>query len=235
MFISFFAVSGCQSKEEIYKDQLNLVDKGEYVKATEYFDSENKMDLLIKKGFELIDNKKTNEAVLLFYQIKDKNSIYQPLWIYAMAVDSLKDNDYIKTLYYANNIGDYSDYGADRINADKKKLIIEYTPKAKAQEEKEETERNLAILKAKEEELKRKEEERLQAIENKKLLETEKARKKSEGVRIGMTKQDVLDSSWGRPNHINTTTTAFGTREQWVYDGYNYLYFKDGILTTIQN
>lgn len=50
-----------------------------------------------------------------------------------------------------------------------------------------------------------------------------------------MTKQDVLDSSWGAPKKINTTTTQYGVHEQWVYGGGNYLYFDDGILTSIQN
>lgn len=61
-----------------------------------------------------------------------------------------------------------------------------------------------------------------------------KAAKKKEGVRIGMSERDALDSSWGRPEHINTTTTANGTSSQWVY-GYNYLYFTNGVLTSIQN
>lgn len=63
----------------------------------------------------------------------------------------------------------------------------------------------------------------------------EKAKRKKEGVSIGMTKQEVLDSSWGRPQKINTTTTAAGTREQWVYGNGGYLYFRDNQLTTIQN
>lgn len=51
-----------------------------------------------------------------------------------------------------------------------------------------------------------------------------------------MTKEDVLQSSWGRPESINTTTTSNGTREQWVYRGLrNYLYFENGVLTAIQN
>lgn len=40
--------------------------------------------------------------------------------------------------------------------------------------------------------------------------------------------------SWGKPDRINRTTTAWGVSEQWVY-GYNYLYFEKGVLTTIQN
>lgn len=63
----------------------------------------------------------------------------------------------------------------------------------------------------------------------------EAKRRRSEGVHIGMTKDDVLASSWGRPQSINTTTTQFGTREQWVYGGRNFLYFTDGKLTAIQN
>jgi hypothetical protein len=58
---------------------------------------------------------------------------------------------------------------------------------------------------------------------------------KKEGVRIGMTQAEVLASSWGRPDDINKTTTAYGTSEQWVYGHRNYLYFRNGILTTIQN
>lgn len=65
--------------------------------------------------------------------------------------------------------------------------------------------------------------------------EEERKRKRSQGVSIGMTKEDVLASSWGRPESINTTTNARGTREQWVYGGRNYLYFENGILVTIQN
>lgn len=52
-------------------------------------------------------------------------------------------------------------------------------------------------------------------------------------IKIGMTKKMVV-KSWGRPEDINRTTYAFGVHEQWVY-GYNYVYFEDGIVTTIQN
>jgi hypothetical protein len=65
--------------------------------------------------------------------------------------------------------------------------------------------------------------------------DAEKRRKRSQGVRVGMTKEDVLASSWGRPESVNTTTTVHGTREQWVYGSGNYLYFENGVLTAIQN
>jgi hypothetical protein len=63
----------------------------------------------------------------------------------------------------------------------------------------------------------------------------ERARKKKEGVRIGMSREDALASTWGKPKSINTTTTTRGTKEQWVYGGGSYLYFENGVLTTVQN
>lgn len=53
-------------------------------------------------------------------------------------------------------------------------------------------------------------------------------------IAIGMTKQEVIQlKDWGRPMSINKTTTASGINEQWVY-GTRYLYFDNGVLTTIQ-
>lgn len=58
--------------------------------------------------------------------------------------------------------------------------------------------------------------------------------RRSQGVSIGMSKTDVLLSSWGRPESINTTTTPAGDSEQWVYGSRHYLYFSNGVLTSIQ-
>lgn len=62
----------------------------------------------------------------------------------------------------------------------------------------------------------------------------EAARRKREGVSIGMTKEDVIASSWGRPERINRTATTYGTREQWVYGVGNYLYFEGDRITAVQ-
>nr|WP_186812304.1 hypothetical protein [Paenibacillus xylanexedens] len=51
---------------------------------------------------------------------------------------------------------------------------------------------------------------------------------------IGMTASEVRDSSWGGADKINKTTYEFGVHEQWVYSNYRYVYFEDGIVTTIQ-
>jgi hypothetical protein len=61
------------------------------------------------------------------------------------------------------------------------------------------------------------------------------AARKREGVHIGMTQDEVLASSWGKPEHINRTTFASGTHEQWVYGSRSYLYFENGKLTAVQN
>jgi hypothetical protein len=72
---------------------------------------------------------------------------------------------------------------------------------------------------------------------NKKAAEKFAKRKSTEkeGVKIGYTKEQVLNSTWGKPQKINTTTNAYGTHEQWIYGGGNYLYFDNDVLTTIQN
>lgn len=54
-------------------------------------------------------------------------------------------------------------------------------------------------------------------------------------VKVGMTKQMVLES-WGQPYEgINETTGSFGVHEQWCYGNGKYLYFENGKLTTIQD
>jgi hypothetical protein len=59
--------------------------------------------------------------------------------------------------------------------------------------------------------------------------------KRKGGVKLGMTAAQVRASNWGAPVSVNRTTGAFGVHEQWVYENDNYLYFENGVLTTIQN
>jgi hypothetical protein len=80
----------------------------------------------------------------------------------------------------------------------------------------------------------RAEEAKAKAREEQKRVAAAKAWKARGGVRVGMTKADVLNSNWGRPNSVNKTTTKNGTYEQWVYDG-GYLYFDNGVVISIQN
>jgi hypothetical protein len=52
-------------------------------------------------------------------------------------------------------------------------------------------------------------------------------------VRLGMTTEQV-ELSWGKPSRVNETRNAGGLSEQWVYPGRDYLYFSNGVLTSIQ-
>lgn len=63
----------------------------------------------------------------------------------------------------------------------------------------------------------------------------DRKRRKREGVRVGMTADEVLMSQWGRPERVNRTVTKYGVREQWVYPGFQYLYFENDKLTSIQH
>ena len=53
-------------------------------------------------------------------------------------------------------------------------------------------------------------------------------------VKIGWTKEMCV-ASWGKPYDINRTTSEYGTHEQYVYSLKKYLYFENGVLTTIQD
>jgi len=55
------------------------------------------------------------------------------------------------------------------------------------------------------------------------------------GVAIGMTASQVRASNWGRPEKVNRSSGSYGTHEQWVYGGNNYVYFQNGVVTSIQN
>ena len=55
-----------------------------------------------------------------------------------------------------------------------------------------------------------------------------------EEPKIGMTKIEVLNSTWGSPKEKNITETKYGKHEQWVYSTNRYIYFDNGIVTSIQ-
>lgn len=52
---------------------------------------------------------------------------------------------------------------------------------------------------------------------------------------IGMTKDEVLNGLWGEPDKKNIDEYEWGTHEQWVYDSYGYVYFEDGVVTSISH
>ena len=66
-----------------------------------------------------------------------------------------------------------------------------------------------------------------------KARELEKIQESKE-PQIGMTKDEVLKGAWGSPKKKNITETKYGTHEQWVYENGKYIYFDNGIVTSIQ-
>lgn len=74
-------------------------------------------------------------------------------------------------------------------------------------------------------------------------LDAERERKEAQRVEdeywenkipeIGMTAEEVKKTSWGNPDKINKDTYAWGTTEQWVYSNKGYVYFRDGIVSSI--
>lgn len=71
-------------------------------------------------------------------------------------------------------------------------------------------------------------------IEKQKEIEEEKKRKAEQEPKVGMSKDDVLAGKWGEPSKKNITDTKYGTHEQWIYSGNRYIYFDDGVVTSIQ-
>jgi len=52
-------------------------------------------------------------------------------------------------------------------------------------------------------------------------------------VGVGMSAEQVR-LSWGKPEKVNSTVYGRGTHEQWVYGGSQYVYFEDGVMTSLQ-
>lgn len=69
-------------------------------------------------------------------------------------------------------------------------------------------------------------------------MSAEEVRRVTESVlRDRSSNVEISPKWWGGPEKINTTKTARGTREQWVFGNEHarwYLYFDNGVLTGIQ-
>lgn len=50
---------------------------------------------------------------------------------------------------------------------------------------------------------------------------------------VGMTAQQVLNTTWGPPNNITTTIVGWRRLEQWDYGAGNVLHFEDGRLVRV--
>lgn len=61
----------------------------------------------------------------------------------------------------------------------------------------------------------------------------EKEELKNSIPQVGMTPTEVKQTKWGSPDKINKDTYSWGTTEQWVYDDYGYVYFRNGKVSSV--
>ena len=66
--------------------------------------------------------------------------------------------------------------------------------------------------------------------ESNRIKETKSIEKKE--PKIGMTSEEVKNSTWGSPKKVNKDTYSWGTTEQWVYNQ-GYIYFTNDKVTSI--
>lgn len=102
-----------------------------------------------------------------------------------------------------------------------------YVPALKVKaEEQEKLERQ---QKEEQEELERQQKEEQEELERQQKIEEERLKM----PRIGMTAFEVEKTRWGHPNKINRDTYSWGITEQWVYNDWGYVYFENGIVTSV--
>lgn len=82
-------------------------------------------------------------------------------------------------------------------------------------------------------------EDRRQAAESQRLSKLaekrEAAKRKSQGVSLGMTPDEVMASNWGRPRRVTRSQSSYISTEMWDYGYPNFLYFVNGRLEQIHN
>lgn len=140
----------------------------------------------------------------------DKGKFEEPVYLFGMEFD---EYDYVETDYLNKIIESNSDFFD---------LLLEYRNNCFDFEE--------FLIRAQ----KKEEEEKKEAEERRKENARKEKARKNRAPEIGMSKSDVLDGLWGKPDEKNISEYEFGTHEQWVYRGKGYVYFEDGVVTSIQ-
>ncbi|WP_186430062.1 ankyrin repeat domain-containing protein [Clostridium sp. BSD9I1] len=226
--------------------KLNIQDKDgktALMYAAQYNDS-YLIDYMIKKGCNInLKDKENNTALLYLLKIgHDKGIVTTNIsnsfsyLIGANADVNVQDRDgKTPLIYVASNI--YTDEGSPTVPSDKRETYISRLLKAGANEAiidneghdyqyyNQKTQTGISRM---EDALKA---NRLNEIRESLGLSVSDEKK---SPKIGMTADEILNSTWGKPKDINKTTTKYGTSEQWVYDLGKYIYLEDGIVTAIQ-
>ncbi|MWV44976.1 hypothetical protein GRF59_15240 [Paenibacillus sp. HJL G12] len=219
-------LSGCNNVTPA-KSKENAL---EYLKKQKYTDVMKVLDKEVEKYIEMSkDPTVYNYKLDLPEDLKQKIDLYN----YASSLNSKENEDYtsaLDSLEYLDPIPgiitkeELAKYEQELHKLNPKYLSFKQRANGEVYEDPIEKQKKIDELKLKEE---KEREERVKA--------SNEADKNPYSPQIGMTKDQVLASTWGKPKNINRTKTATLTHEQWVYGSNRYLYFDNGILTTIQD
>ncbi|MFB5281911.1 hypothetical protein [Peribacillus sp. Hz7] len=228
LFVAILVLSGCDSntsskptphsKEETVQE-LNEIKDEKLIER-----EPNEQD---KKYIKLLLNKEYDTIIDELFELESKNSLKS---YFFLAKAFKKKEDFLEFNYSEDSDPEFVAYDtvkyAEYILVELEKA--KYIPKDIEDEVNEleawATEKKSQYAPIVEEEQKQREQDQIN-----------ETTRNPQSVSIGMTKEEVLTEGWGRPQDVNRTITANGTSEQWVYAGYRYLYFEDGILVTIQD
>ncbi len=200
-----------QIKETKYKQAINKYENGDFEKSKEIFGT--------IQDYKDVSTYLSNTETMINLQGIWKHKEGLSNWVYE--ISGWKINQYTKFTKNDYRIGKetYSECGKNKIEIKDKNIEIVYDKTGNRTPLKYEKENNSIT------------DDIIGTYIKQEGITVEKLKK----PKIGMTKDEVINSTWGKPEDINKTTTRYGTSEQWCYSGYKYIYFEDGIVTSIQD
>jgi hypothetical protein len=224
IFSLLFVLGTFAFSQPIFAQQKYIADTASDKQTERATDFDSKVQKLIGRTFWLKPNLKAIGRVV-FYESPSENAINFPfdkeISFVATGYEKTSHFRYLKVEFIDGQVGylqlNWSNIGNDKIEKpiefllDDKTTIFEYAdyiyPSPPS--------------------------EFLKSYWEKRPKERQDSKPKSP-PRIGMTEAQVLASSWGKPTSVNTTITAYGNSEQWVYGNRMYVYFRNGKVSAIQ-
>lgn len=157
-----------------------------------------------------IDEKEYNQVTVKFQNYLTTNKVVDNIseyykYIYLHYIT--KDNYYVMNGFFADTISDNDDFSSKSAINSKGYFSYNYYYKTKSE------------LEAK--------------VQEDTKVKEEKSNLKKSIPKVGMTTNEVKQTKWGLPDKINKDTYSWGTTEQWVYNKYGYVYFKNGTVTSV--
>ncbi|MEK4049950.1 hypothetical protein [Bacillus sp. FSL K6-2839] len=218
---AIFILSGC-GQNKVSEESTSTKNVTSEEKVSSVNDSRNLTEE-DRKLIRLIKEEKFDEVISKTAELKE---VFQKDYYFiASAFKKNKELNEKKT-----NVENYDSYAYIEAMLDKVKYSNAHTDLKYKQIKKDNLARIKSLENLKNQNTARDKNE-IEGYERKKQIEDRTIDPQS--VSIGMTEDDVLLNGWGRPAKVNTNVTKNRTLKQWVYKGNKYLYFEDGILTSI--